>query len=950
MPSAVHAINMGEALASILGGLVGIMVWIGGNLLIGIIFLVVWVAQYNDFITSPAVTMGWVIIRDICNMFFIVILLIIAFATVLNIEKYSWKHLLPKLLIMAVLINFSKLICGVLIDFAQVVMLTFVNGFRDIAAGNFAEMAGIHGLLNVPSNNESVSFLSVAGTYILALLYIIFSVIIMGVVLCVLVIRMIMLWILVVLSPFAYLLETTPSTKAYAGKWWSYFASNLVSGPLLAFFIWLSFAATQSTASGALQGFENNRPDGGAEEGRVSQLAEQRAGLASAGTPEGMLKFVISMGLLIGGLMMTKEIGGAAGAIAGKGLGAMSGTAKKLTGYNAVTGRVAAFNKKRDAARTEKYSAFGEKMYGQSLRAKGAIKGGAAAAWAATKTGLGAVRSGAAQGTRSMVGPYGGLTLAAQAGIPGFNLLAKAMDKLAATLEKDKTGKESKEDKIKKKAEAKDQHDRLLGAYATGTYTDKFDNKFTKPQELSNGVTVYTEPLKDDKGIEYAHLIATDERRVQLDNNGNEMKDEKGKTIYQDALLEKTERKDENGDIVKDKKGNIIYDEKIVYRNKMLDGEGKIAKDKDGRIVYEQRQKPKLNDSGTPMVSRFDPDKPLMEAIPDERVDVNQHAIKKMGKLEYSVDSAWTKSMVTAKAFNNQKEEKKVTEESKKMADAGMSEAQLLGVLQNASMSDHKRMGAAIELAIKQGFKGKDARQQVDMAKSLFKGHDNNLLTKKFNDEVDKKQAYLNYDVSTDEGERKMMKRFQGGKMEVQSDEAYKDPNFIRALAHNLTADEFKNTMKKVSAYSSKHNDSSKEGYRAFLDEQKPVFKKDGTLDDSRKVFKDITKDLRDVGRGSSVTTENIGKVLESAIGSMSATEIGKLDIKSFKGDAKILGSQAKADTYTTELESILSKMKRSERKKILGNRDANKETLEALKVIWAKNPTTKEDEKNEEI
>jgi len=61
-------------------------------------------------------------------MSFILILLIIAFATILRQESYS-KKLLPKLLIMAVLINFSRTIFGLLIDFSQVIMLTFVNAF-----------------------------------------------------------------------------------------------------------------------------------------------------------------------------------------------------------------------------------------------------------------------------------------------------------------------------------------------------------------------------------------------------------------------------------------------------------------------------------------------------------------------------------------------------------------------------------------------------------------------------------------------------------------------------------------------------------------------------------------------------------------------------------------------------------------------------------------------------
>src|SRR3989338_8588776 len=113
-----------------------------GELTITLIGLLVDVAQFNNFIDAPAVARGWVIVRDVCNMFFIVILLLIAFGSVFHIEEYQYKKILGKLLIMAVLINFSKSIAGFFIDISQVVMLTFVNGFHEAAAGNF--LTGFH--------------------------------------------------------------------------------------------------------------------------------------------------------------------------------------------------------------------------------------------------------------------------------------------------------------------------------------------------------------------------------------------------------------------------------------------------------------------------------------------------------------------------------------------------------------------------------------------------------------------------------------------------------------------------------------------------------------------------------------------------------------------------------------------------------------------------------------
>lgn len=96
------------------------------GVLIVVIQILITVSTYNGFIDAPAVTQGWVIIRDLSNMFFIIVLLIIAISTILGIETYNYKKLLPKLILMAILINFSKMICGILIDVSQIMMMTLL--------------------------------------------------------------------------------------------------------------------------------------------------------------------------------------------------------------------------------------------------------------------------------------------------------------------------------------------------------------------------------------------------------------------------------------------------------------------------------------------------------------------------------------------------------------------------------------------------------------------------------------------------------------------------------------------------------------------------------------------------------------------------------------------------------------------------------------------------------
>ncbi len=63
--------------------------------------------QAIPFSTVVFVTIGWSITRDVANMFFIFFLLWVAIATIFNFQAYSAKTLLPKLIVVALLINFS---------------------------------------------------------------------------------------------------------------------------------------------------------------------------------------------------------------------------------------------------------------------------------------------------------------------------------------------------------------------------------------------------------------------------------------------------------------------------------------------------------------------------------------------------------------------------------------------------------------------------------------------------------------------------------------------------------------------------------------------------------------------------------------------------------------------------------------------------------------------------
>ncbi|MFA5248027.1 MAG: hypothetical protein WC415_02150 [Patescibacteria group bacterium] len=305
-------------LSSIVSAFYNFILWLLGLL----IAMVIGLARYSGFTTAAAVVSGWVIVRDICNLFFIIILLVIAFSTILRVGGYSIKETLPKLLIMAVLINFSKTICGLIIDVAQIVMLAFLSQIKDVAAGSFSEMFAIPKLemFNDSTTGTGANAFTVFSSYALALIMVLISAVVLVVFIGVLTMRIVMLWIYVVLSPLAYFLSTFPQGASYAKKWWSDFTENVIIGPVLAFFLWLAFVSVGSSSQ---------------LEGLPTDLVGPE-GLTAISKFEPLAKFAVSIGMLIGGLMISQSMAGGVGKIAGAGLAKINAgagwTKKKVTG------------------------------------------------------------------------------------------------------------------------------------------------------------------------------------------------------------------------------------------------------------------------------------------------------------------------------------------------------------------------------------------------------------------------------------------------------------------------------------------------------------------------------------------------------------------------------------------------------------------------------------------
>lgn len=306
----------------VVGGILAIIAYIISWLVGLAVGVLVVVAQYQDFLSEQPVMIGWRAVRDICYMFFVVVMLLIAFGTMLNIEAYHYKKLLPKMILMAILVTFSKSIAGFFIDISNVAMMGFVYSFASIAGPDLMGKLGVFKAFssaasspletisdaysgqNTVLNQQNLNLASSIGGMTLGVILLIVALGTVVIMTLVLVYRIVMIWILVILSPGAYLLAVFPGGQKYSEQWWDLFTRYLIVGPAMAFFMWLSLATLDDvsysyTAAEIATGSEGGVPS-----------------TSEAGKTENIYRFTVAICLLLGGLSVTQQLGVGGGKMA----------------------------------------------------------------------------------------------------------------------------------------------------------------------------------------------------------------------------------------------------------------------------------------------------------------------------------------------------------------------------------------------------------------------------------------------------------------------------------------------------------------------------------------------------------------------------------------------------------------------------------------------------------
>ena len=266
----------------------------------------------NDLVNA-----GWNFTSGLVNISFILIFVIIALCYILRVETFGMKKALPRLIIVAFLINFSLLFVKMIVDLGWVVQSAFINVFfaKGFAATALqplwdnigavykliaADLAWFVGFALIPGLNVAKTailalwFFTAGGWDLIsqAILLTVFSFAAGFVFLfysLLFLFRIVIIWLLAILAPLAFACFIFPSTEKFFKQWLHTLVQWLLFGVVTFLFLGLGLSLF------------------GIISGKAIMVSSATAGLHSWTVPNDLAKFIFLLVYLVATFMVAKK-------------------------------------------------------------------------------------------------------------------------------------------------------------------------------------------------------------------------------------------------------------------------------------------------------------------------------------------------------------------------------------------------------------------------------------------------------------------------------------------------------------------------------------------------------------------------------------------------------------------------------------------------------------------
>ncbi|MDO9231238.1 MAG: hypothetical protein Q7U36_02005 [bacterium] len=275
-----------------------------------------WIMEPNSIssiLSSEAIYGGWALVRDALNVSFIMFLLFSAFATVFQIDKYNYKNTLLKIVLMALLVNFSFPISRFIIDTSNMLMYYFVT-VLEIGSNkvdtfvSFASISNLPGIMHPAVGKDTASLLA-------AVVFVFIFMVTMLTISVLFVIRTLALAVLIIFSSLAFVGAAVPPLAKHSSDWWKKLFDYSFFGPIMLFMMYIASSLMNEIQKNGILDMETLANKSTSDPEYIATLAF----------------FFLPIIILWIGLGIAKEMSGSAGsAVVGKAQGFMKGTAKWL--------------------------------------------------------------------------------------------------------------------------------------------------------------------------------------------------------------------------------------------------------------------------------------------------------------------------------------------------------------------------------------------------------------------------------------------------------------------------------------------------------------------------------------------------------------------------------------------------------------------------------------------
>ena len=199
---------------------------------------------------------AWSVFRDVANVIFVILLLIVILSqlTGVGIDNYGIKKTLPNLIVAAILVNLSFIICQALVDVSNIVGAGTYNAIESISSGITVPNLGPVGEIayttsiifticaaaagiGVTAAVTGGFWTMVSGALLAVLPVIIGAVVAILFLFFLLAMRQAIVVMLVAVAPLAFVCYTLPNTKRLFSRWSELLRAMLVLYPICAIMI-----------------------------------------------------------------------------------------------------------------------------------------------------------------------------------------------------------------------------------------------------------------------------------------------------------------------------------------------------------------------------------------------------------------------------------------------------------------------------------------------------------------------------------------------------------------------------------------------------------------------------------------------------------------------------------------------------------------------------------------